>query len=149
MAGMIKINQRDLSLNLFWFVNSAAKYSQSGGREEIPIYCHLDQNSLLSGEIAPDSKMEAKLHVQRESIKMEKETFPGFDRRRQVIAAVMKESMEAMTYTREKSGKSYRMVDYPSVYFIRSHITPIIYFTKKTINLQFVYKVRIYLPYSV
>ena len=138
MAGIIKINQRDLSLNLFWFVNSAAKYSQSGGREEIPIYCHLDQNSLLSGEIAPDSKMEAKLHVQRESIKMENETFPGFDRRRQVIAAVTKDSMEAMTYTKEKSGKSYIIKDYPFANFIQSHITPIIYFTKKTINLQLV-----------
>jgi hypothetical protein len=132
---MININQRDLSRKLFWLVNSAAKYSHSGGREAIPIYCHLDQNNLPSDEITPASKIDAKLQMHRESIKMENGTLPGFERRRQVIAAVINDSSEAMTYTKAKSGKSYRMGDYPSVYFIQFHITPIIYFTNKSTNL--------------
>ena len=135
MAGMIKRIQRDFSLKLFWFVNSAAKYSQSGGSEVIPIYCHFDQNNFPSGETAPASKMDAKLQVQSEIIKIEKGILPGLERRRQVIAAVTNDNSEAMTYTKAKSGNSYRMGGHPSVYFIQFHITPIIYFTKKTTNL--------------
>ena len=135
MVGMIKINQRAFLLKLLWFVNSAAKYNQSGGREAIPKYCHFDQNNFPSGVTAPDSKMDAKLHVQSEIIKMEKGTLPGLERRRQVIAAVMNDSNEAMAYIKAKSGKSYRMGSYPSIYFVQIHITPIIYFTQKSANL--------------
>ena len=67
---------------------------------------------------------------------MEKGTLPGLERRRQVIAAVTNDRREAMTYTKAKLGKSYRMGSYPSVYFIQSHITPIIYFTNKSMTFS-------------
>jgi hypothetical protein len=77
----------------------------------------LDQNNFPSTEVAPDSKIDAKLQIQSESINNENGTLPGFERRRHVIAAVMNESNEAKTYMKAKFGKSNLIKRYPSVYY--------------------------------
>jgi hypothetical protein len=85
-------------------VYSAAKISQRGEIVVIPKYCHCDQKIFSLIVIAPASKIEAKLHMVKDSISNANGKEPGFVCRFHAIPADKKQSVAETTYAIVKPG---------------------------------------------
>ena len=97
--GMIQIIHRVfLVRNLLLPVYSAAKINHKGETVVIPKYCHCDQKIFSLTVIAPDSKIAAKLHIDKDSISNANGKEPGFVCRFHAIPADKKQSVAETTY---------------------------------------------------
>ncbi|MCD6577725.1 MAG: hypothetical protein J7K66_06920 [Anaerolineaceae bacterium] len=104
-TGMTQINcQIFLEKNLSLPVYSAANINHKGETVVIPKYCHCDQKIFSLTVVAPASKIEAKLHIVKDSIKSANGEVPGLIRRFHAIAAVEKQSVAEITYAIVKPG---------------------------------------------